>query len=62
MELDLADLRHLWCPVRGRPTMMEPVSFDRVCGGWWRRNVDTDGAAALRRSADRYLSFALDEG
>jgi hypothetical protein len=40
---------------------MQPYSFDRVYGGWWRRNVETDGAEALRRSADRYLSFALDD-
>jgi hypothetical protein len=41
--------------------MMQPCGFDRVYGGSWRRNVSTDGAAALRRSADRYLSFALDD-
>jgi hypothetical protein len=33
----------------------------RVYGGWWRRNVTTDGAEALRPSAERYLSFALDD-
>jgi hypothetical protein len=42
--------------------MMQPYDFDRVYGGWWGRNVRTDGAAALRRSADRYLDFALDDG
>jgi hypothetical protein len=41
---------------------MQPYDFDRVYGGWWRRNVATDGAGALRRSADRYLGFALDDG
>ncbi len=48
--------------IRRAVQMMEPFGFDRVYGGWWRRNVSTDGAEALRRSADRYLGFALDEG
>ena len=47
--------------IRRAVAMMQPYDFDRVYGGWWRRNVSTDGAAALRRSADRYLSFALDD-
>jgi hypothetical protein len=46
--------------IRRAMATMQPFGFDRVYGGWWRRNVDTDGAAALRRSADRYLRFALD--
>jgi len=45
--------------IRRAVEMMQPFDFDRVYGGWWRRNVATDGAAALRRSADRYLRFAL---
>jgi hypothetical protein len=47
--------------VRRAIEMMQPYQFGRVYGGWWRRNVETDGAAALRRSADRYLRFALDD-
>ncbi|HEU5271426.1 MAG TPA: hypothetical protein VFU36_15980, partial [Jatrophihabitans sp.] len=31
-------------------------SFDRVYGGWWGRVVMADGAAAVRRSAERYLA------
>ncbi len=31
-------------------------SFDRVYGGWWGRVVLGDGAAAVRRSADRYVA------
>ncbi|HEY1620685.1 MAG TPA: MBL fold metallo-hydrolase [Streptosporangiaceae bacterium] len=31
-------------------------TFDRVYGGWWGRVVVADGAAALRRSADRYVA------
>jgi len=48
--------------IRRAVAMMQPYDFDRVYGGWWGRNVRTDGAAALRRSADRYLDFALDDG
>ena len=29
--------------------------FDRVYGGWWGRVIVDDGAAAVRRSADRYV-------
>jgi Metallo-beta-lactamase superfamily len=47
--------------IRRAVAMMQPYAFNRVYGGWWRRNVSTDGAEALRRSADRYLSFALDD-
>jgi len=42
--------------------LLEPHSFSRVCGAWWNRIVSADGAAAIRRSADRYLSYALDDG
>jgi hypothetical protein len=31
-------------------------TFDRVYGGWWGRIVLADGAAAVRRSADRYVA------
>ncbi|MGB6453021.1 MAG: MBL fold metallo-hydrolase [Streptosporangiaceae bacterium] len=34
----------------------ERFSFDRVYGGWWGRVVVQDGAAAVRRSADRYIA------
>jgi hypothetical protein len=34
----------------------ERFSFDRVNGGWWGRVVVHDGAAAVRRSADRYIA------
>jgi hypothetical protein len=35
---------------------VERFRFDRVYGGWWGRIVVTDGAAAVRRSADRYVA------
>jgi glyoxylase-like metal-dependent hydrolase (beta-lactamase superfamily II) len=36
--------------------LLEPLSFDRIYGAWWDRNVRTDAKAALRRSAARYIS------
>lgn len=30
--------------------------FDRIYGGWWGRVVITDGGAAVRRSAERYVA------
>jgi hypothetical protein len=47
--------------IRRAVEMMQPYDFDPVYGGWWRRNVAAGGAEALRRSADRYLRFALDD-
>lgn len=35
---------------------VEAFDFDRVYGGWWGRVVVQDGAAAVRRSADRYVA------
>jgi hypothetical protein len=35
--------------------------FDRIYGGWWGRVVIEDGAAAVRRSAERYLARARGE-
>ncbi|MGD0685785.1 MAG: MBL fold metallo-hydrolase [Streptosporangiaceae bacterium] len=48
--------------IRRALAMLDPFGFDRVYGAWWQRIVDADGAAAVRRSADRYLRFALDDG
>jgi hypothetical protein len=47
--------------IRRALSLIEPFQFDRIYGGWWRRNVGADGAAAVGRSAERYLSFALDD-
>ena len=35
---------------------LEPWSFDRIHGAWWRRVVRTDAKAAVRRSAERYAA------
>jgi len=47
--------------IRRALALLEPYRFSRIYGAWWNRIVYADGAAALRRSADRYLSFALDD-
>lgn len=48
--------------IRRALELLAPLSFDTVYGAWWGRNVRADGAAAVRRSAGRYLRFALDDG
>jgi hypothetical protein len=47
--------------VRRALALLAAYRFERVYGAWWKRIVDTDGASAVRRSADRYLRFALDD-
>lgn len=42
--------------VLGIARQVERFDFDRVYGGWWGRVVMADGAAAVRRSADRYVA------
>lgn len=34
---------------------VERFAFDRIYGGWWGRVVARDGAAAIHRSAQRYV-------
>ncbi len=34
---------------------VEPFPFERMYGGWWRRNVSSDAKGTLARSRDRYL-------
>ncbi len=47
--------------IRRALSLLEPYAFDRVYGAWWKRVVYGDGHAAVRRSAERYLRFALDD-
>jgi hypothetical protein len=35
---------------------IEPFAFDRLYGGWWGHVVVSDGPAAVRRSAERYIA------
>jgi hypothetical protein len=48
--------------IRRALELAEPFAFERIYGAFWGRVVTADGAAAVRRSADRYLRFALDDG
>ena len=45
--------------IRRALELVEPFAFERIYGGFWGRALTDDGAAAVRRSADRYLRFAL---
>ena len=35
---------------------VQPYPFDRIYGGWWRRNILAGAKDALRRSAERYIT------
>jgi hypothetical protein len=48
--------------IRRAVSLLAPYPFERVYGAWWRRVVAADGAAAVQRSAQRYLRFAGDPG
>ncbi len=48
--------------IRRGLSLLEPYPFERVYGSFWGRVVEADGAAAVRRSAERYLRYALDDG
>ena len=47
--------------IRKAVSLIEPLGFEAVYGAWWKRVVRAGGAAAIRRSADRYYRFALDD-
>ncbi|MER6186392.1 MBL fold metallo-hydrolase [Streptomyces sp. NPDC001652] len=47
--------------VRRALRLVEPFAFERIYGAFRGRVVTADGAAAVRRSAERYLRFALDD-
>ena len=34
---------------------IEPFAFEQVYGGWWKRNILSDGKGAINRSVERYL-------
>jgi hypothetical protein len=48
--------------IRRALELIEPLPFERIYGAFWDRVVRSDGSEAVRRSAERYLRFALDEG
>ncbi|MGZ0233478.1 MBL fold metallo-hydrolase [Streptomyces sp. CPS1] len=48
--------------IRRALALVEPFEFARVYGAFWGRVVTGGGSEAVRRSAERYLRFALDDG
>ena len=34
---------------------IESFAFEQIYGGWWERNLLSDGKSAISRSVDRYL-------
>ena len=53
IPLSAAKVRHIVQAV-------EPFTFDRIYGAWWKRNVATGAKAAVARSAERYIA-AIEE-
>ncbi len=47
--------------VRRALSLLDPFPYERVYGAWWGRVVGAEGATAVRRSAARYLEYALDD-
>ncbi|MEV8335493.1 MBL fold metallo-hydrolase [Streptomyces niveus] len=47
--------------IRRALALVEPFTFERIYGAFWGRVVTADGAAGVRRSAERYLRFALED-
>jgi len=45
--------------VRRALQLISPLEFERIYGAWWQRVISAAGDTVVRRSADRYLSFAL---
>ena len=41
--------------VRQIVAAVEPFSFDRIYGAWWKKVVPSDAKAAVARSAERYI-------
>ncbi|MEU6845637.1 MBL fold metallo-hydrolase [Streptomyces sp. NPDC046716] len=48
--------------IRRALALVEPFAFERIYGGFWGRVMIASGAAAVQRSADRYLRFVQDDG
>lgn len=46
--------------VRRAVGLLEPFAFETIYGAFWQAVVRSDGHAAMRRSAERYLRFVAD--
>jgi glyoxylase-like metal-dependent hydrolase (beta-lactamase superfamily II) len=47
--------------IRRLVAALEPFGFDRIYGAWWDRIVPEGGKDAVRRSAERYISWITRE-
>lgn len=47
--------------VRNGLRLLEPFNYERIYGAFWGRIVESDGAAAVARSAQRYLDRLIDD-
>ncbi|TYB50913.1 MBL fold metallo-hydrolase [Nonomuraea sp. PA05] len=47
--------------IRRALALVEPFAFERIYGAFWGRVVTSNGADTVRRSAERYMRFALDD-
>ena len=58
LHVELSPTSSRWTrpPCSTSPRRVERFAFDRVYGGWWGKVVVEDGAAAVRRSAERYVA------
>ena len=41
--------------VRHIADVVAPLAFDRICGAWWGRNIESDAKALFGASVERYL-------
>lgn len=41
-------------------TALEPLSYERIHGGWWGRVIASDGEGVVRRSLERYRTAISD--
>ncbi|MQA11292.1 MAG: MBL fold metallo-hydrolase [Pseudonocardiaceae bacterium] len=48
--------------VRLAAELLEPFEFETIYGAWWDAVIRSDGHEVVRRSARRYLEYALDDG
>jgi hypothetical protein len=46
--------------VRHIASVLDPLSFDRIYGGWLDRNIYTAGKEVLNKSVNRYIQAILD--
>lgn len=48
--------------VRQVVSAVDTLSFDRIYGAWWDKEILTDARSSVRRSADRYIQAITGDG